>query len=379
MKKIGIVYHYFAHYRAPVFRALADSEETDYYFMGDPNPTDDIKRISFPEEEKLSNRFIPLQNIWLGKGFLWQKKLFSALGKNQFDAVIFLGDIKFLTTWLAIILTRLKGKKAYLWGHGLYGKEGWLNLRIKLFLLRLTNGIFLYNNRAEKIYLRHGVSPGKLHVIYNSLNFPETEYYRERYEPWEGLALLSSFADPELPVAFCIGRINKVKKIDLLVRALAVLKERNFRVNCFIIGDGSEKPELMALVKQLNLSSQVCFPGALYTEKEISKYIMVSDVCVCPGPIGLTGIHSLSYGVPVISNNNFNLQMPEHEAVTPGLNGDFYEDNNLADLADKIEQCIKTRLADKEKSKGNCYSVIHDFYNPTYQRKTMDAVLAGID
>lgn len=376
MKKAAIVYHYFAHYRAPVFRALAESRETDYYFLGDPQPSNDIRRIDFKNEEKLSGRFIPLKNTWLGKGFLWQSGLLSALRRNHFDNVIFLGDIKFITTWIAILFIRIRGKKAYLWGHGLYGKESWVNLKVKLFLLKLSNGIFLYNNRAKQLYLKNGVSADKLTVIYNSLNFEETDYYRKSYNPGNRKSILSLFTDPGLPVAFCIGRVNKVKRMDLLIKALSILKSRNFNTNCFIIGEGPEKPDLEALVHTLNLQSNVYFVGALYNEKEISQYIMASDLCVCPGPIGLTGIHALSYGVPVISNNNFNLQMPEHEAVTPGLNGDFFEENNIEDLADKMEQCIRMRMEDRKKSVENCYSVIRDYYNPRYQQKTMDAVLA---
>ena len=103
MKKAAIVYHYFAHYRTPVFRALADSSTgVEYYFLGDPVPSDDIKRIDFNNEVKLSERFIPLKNIWFWKQFLWQKGLLSGLRKNNFDAVIFLGDIKFISTWLAV-------------------------------------------------------------------------------------------------------------------------------------------------------------------------------------------------------------------------------------------------------------------------------------
>ena len=41
----------------------------------------------------------------------------------------------------------------------------------------------------------------------------------------------------------------------------------------------------------------------------------MSDLTVSPGNIGLTAIHSLSYGTPVCSHSNFNNQMPESEAI----------------------------------------------------------------
>ena len=44
---------------------------------------------------------------------------------------------------------------------------------------------------------------------------------------------------------------------------------------------------------------------------------------VSPGNVGLTAIHSLSYGTPVLTHNNFNNQMPEVESIQPGFNGYF--------------------------------------------------------
>lgn len=376
MKKVAIVYHYFAHYRTPVFRALADSSTgAEYYFLGDPVPSDDIKRIDFNNEVKLSERFIPLKNIWFWKQFLWQKGLLSKLRKNNFDTVIFLGDFKFITTWLCLIFIRLRGKKAYLWGHGLYGRESWLNLKVKLLFLRLSNGIFLYNNRAKELYIQNGVSPKKLIVIYNSLNFDETEYNRKQYNPLHKHSLLSIFQNAKLPVALYIGRVNKDKKIDTLIQSLKVLKDRNINLNCFIVGDGNDKANLESMVQQLNLTGQVHFTGSQYLEKDISQYMMASDVCVCPGPIGLTGIHALSYGVPAISNDNFNRQGPEHEAIIPGKTGDFFCEGNVEDLAEKMHQCILARFSDKEKNIQNCLDVIHDYYNPYYQRDIINQTI----
>ena len=66
------------------------------------------------------------------------------------------------------------------------------------------------------------------------------------------------------------------------------------------------------------------FYGATYDEKELSKLIYMSDLTVSPGNIGLTAIHSLSYGTPVCSHSNFNNQMPESEAIINFENGFFF-------------------------------------------------------
>ena len=53
--------------------------------------------------------------------------------------------------------------------------------------------------------------------------------------------------------------------------------------------------------------------------------------------VGLTAIHSLSFGTPVLTHNNFDNQMPEVQAINEGENGGFFIENDLEDLIKKIE------------------------------------------
>lgn len=372
MKTIALVSHFFVHYRLPVLRALADSKETSYYFLGDTEQTDDIKRINFDSEPLLKSKFIPLKNKRVFRHFFWQKGLLKQLKSGKFDAVIFLGDIRFLSTWIALILLRLRGKKTFLWTHGLYGNENWIHLQIKLLFTRLSHGVFLYNNRAKHLYQQRGINEKKLTPIYNSLNFEETEQNRILYRDSIKENLMKSFQNPGLPVVFCIGRLNKIKKIPLLVEAISVLKNNNFDINCFIIGSGEDKKAIEDLASHLNIRGQIYFTGALYKETEISGYIMSADLCVCPGAIGLTAIHALSYGVPALTHNNFAEQGPEHEAIIPGKTGNFYKESDVQDLANKIQETINQRLSDKEESIQNCIAVIQQYYNPMYQKNTIN-------
>lgn len=70
--------------------------------------------------------------------------------------------------------------------------------------------------------------------------------------------------------------------------------------------------------------------------KKNAELLYNAAVCVCPAEVGLTAIHALSYGTPVVSNNDFETQMPEFEAIQEGLTGSFYEADNTKSLADEI-------------------------------------------
>ncbi|HTE01135.1 MAG TPA: glycosyltransferase family 4 protein [Mucilaginibacter sp.] len=371
MKRVVIVYHYFAHYRLPILKEFATSKDIDFYFCADEQSDNDIKVIDFDAHDFFKGKFLKVKNIFI-KLFLWQKGLLSTLNNGNFDAVIFLGEDRFVSTWVAIILMRLKLKKVYLWSHGLYGRESWFRKKIRVFYYSLANGIFLYNDRAKDLLLRENFAADKPIVIYNSLDFEQTEAYRSHHKKEESDKIRSIFPNPRLPVVFCISRINASKKIDLLIEAIAILKKRDVLLNCFIIGDGAqEKAKLEALTAAKGLTDHINFVGGLYEEKEISQYILSSDICICPGAIGLTAIHSLSYGVPVISNDNFAYQGPEFEAIVPGVSGEFFKNGDVADLAAKMEKCMDLRMRDKEKNIQDCLAVIHQYYNPSYQLKVI--------
>ena len=116
------------------------------------------------------------------------------------------------------------------------------------------------------------------------------------------------------------------------------------------------------------------FTGACYDEEEIGRYLFVSDLCVSPGNVGLTAIHSLSLGTPVCTHSNMKDQMPEAEAITDGYNGILFEENNVQDLTLKIETWLKTNT-DRVKIREQCYEIIDKYYNPTYQMSVINRLI----
>ena len=54
---------------------------------------------------------------------------------------------------------------------------------------------------------------------------------------------------------------------------------------------------------------------------------------VSPGNVGLNAVHALSYGTPVITHNNVNNQMPEHETIIENFNGCFHKENDINSIA----------------------------------------------
>lgn len=99
-----------------------------------------------------------------------------------------------------------------------------------------------------------GLSSKRIQVIYNPVVTPELfEKAREPIEhPW--------FEPGSPPVILGVGRLEKQKDFPTLIRAFAQMhKQRPARL--MILGEGKDRPDLEALVKELGLEDDVALPG----------------------------------------------------------------------------------------------------------------------
>ena len=133
------------------------------------------------------------------------------------------------------------------------------------------------------------------------------------------------------------------------------------------IGGGEKTEELKTLTKSLGLESQVWFYGPCYDEKELSSLIYNADLCVAPGNIGLTAMHSMVFGTPCITHNDFPYQMPEFEAIKEGITGTFFKRDNVEDLAAQIDKWFETNGKKRGVVRNACIKEIDDEWNPYFQ------------
>jgi glycosyltransferase involved in cell wall biosynthesis len=389
MKKVAIIYHYIALYRLPIFQELMKANpDVEYTLFSGTSSEINIKKIdtslsSLPLENG-GLRWSFLKNKWfLGRKFLWQKGLMKAAAREDFDAYIFLGSPYFISTWLAVMITRLRGKKIYYWMHGVYKDNITAVDKVKLFgFYKLAHGFFLYGNRSADILKKYNVKPAKdIHVIYNSLDYEKSLKIRK---PFHAEAITSFrakyFKNTTIPVIIFIGRLNLVKRIDMLIEAQSILKNRFGRdfFNLLIIGDGDQRPSLESQAHNHGLADAVAFLGARYDEAENGYLLSSADLCVTPGEVGLTAIHSLSYGTPVISHDNLNVQMPEVEAIKSGLTGELYAYNSIESLVEVISDWFNQHPSKDEKVIQQCYQVVDKHFNPHYQSKILNTVLKNV-
>jgi glycosyltransferase involved in cell wall biosynthesis len=102
----------------------------------------------------------------------------------------------------------------------------------------------------------------------------------------------------------------------------------------------------------------------------------LADLTVSPGNVGLTAVHSLSYGTPVITHNDVSNQGPEYEIIENGITGMFFERNNSESLAESICYWFQ-KNPDSSIKRQRCRINIDRFYNPDYQTAVFNELITG--
>ena len=139
-----------------------------------------------------------------------------------------------------------------------------------------------------------------------------------------------------------VGRISEWKGQRLLVRAMALLRDRGVMATAVIVGDvfDSQEKHLEDLRKEISaahLEDQVRLAG--YTEKPLD-ILAAFDVFVLPSlrpePFGLVVLEAMNCGIPTIASAHGG----PVEIIRDGVTGFLVSPNNEMALANSIESLI---------------------------------------
>lgn len=355
---VDIVYTHFPHYRGGVFSELSSSEEFCFNIYYDSQGVDGTIKSGQPNDNH-----VQLTTKKIGPFFFQPGAVLQAL-RTKASAAIYLGNVFVITTWIALLICRLRGIQTFLWTHGWLESEPSIKGFLRRSFYRMSNGLLLYGNRAKLIGVEHGFSASKMHVIYNSMDYSKQKKVRE-------MCMESPLSKPY----FCIvGRLVSELRLDLAIEAAAILRggfSDEFEI--VVIGDGPLRQELESAAA--NVQVRFRFLGAIYEEDVLGAYIANSVAVLSPGKVGLLAMHALAYGRPVVTHSNFDLQMPEVEALVEGVSAAFFSEGSASDLADVMYRFLSNEAGLYDRNE--CINMIEEKYNPQKQAKIIEAVLKG--
>ena len=133
-----------------------------------------------------------------------------------------------------------------------------------------------------------------------------------------------------------VGRLVAHKNVDLLVRAVSLVKADHPDIVVSIIGNGPEKPHLAALITELGLDRNITLHGTIEEDNILYSLMKASKMFVLPSVregFSVVTVEACAAGIPVITTTH-----PDNaarELITDGVNGYLVEPLPEA-LADRI-------------------------------------------
>lgn len=151
---------------------------------------------------------------------------------------------------------------------------------------------------------------------------------------------------PDAKMVLYVGRFDRRKGIETLVRAVAKSQFRDGgNLQLFIGGgsrpgqsDGIERDRIANIVTELNLADCATFTGRL-DDTVLPFYYAAADVCVVPShyePFGLVAIEAMASQTPVVASNVGGLQF----TIVPEITGLLAPPKNETAFAAAIDRIL---------------------------------------
>ena len=356
------------HYRFPIFHLMGENLPCDFY-LGDRWKTP-IKTFEY---EKLKGYRKTLKNIFFSR-FYWQRGSVRLVFK-PYTYYIMDGEPYCLSSWVILLLSKITGKKTIAWTHGWYGRESFPKKMIKKLFYGLHSRLLIYSEYAMNLMEKEGINPKKMYCIANSLDSDAEKELRNSLN--DDSVYTDHFRNSHPVIIYC-GRIQKRKKLEMLIDCIKELRQENCLVNIVFVGKDVEDVHIEEYAKRAGVEQQVWMYGPCYETKTLGQLFYHAHVCVSPGNVGLTAIHSLTFGCPVITHGNLPYQMPEFEAIKPGITGDFFQQDDVDDLKGKVKKWISLTPDKRDAARKAAFEEIDRKWNVHYQMDVIKKVISEV-
>ena len=200
----------------------------------------------------------------------------------------------------------------------------------------VADEVFCISESLKKYLIEHGIEKSKITVIPNGVDTTAITPIEKDEK------IIQEYELKKYHVLGFIGSITNYEGLDLVIRAVKELNtkmELDKKFKLLIVGDGQFRSYLQNLTETLNIQEYVIFTGKV-SHEEISKYYSVIDVApfartsdlVCRLVTPLKTYEAMAMEKKVIVSDVDALK----EMVIDGVNGSYFETENLNDLIKSI-------------------------------------------
>jgi D-inositol-3-phosphate glycosyltransferase len=220
-------------------------------------------------------------------------------------------------------------------------EEPELRLENERQLARTCHRVIAATEREKEALTRHyGALPERISVIPCGVNL-------EQFQPMDKESARRELGFDGERIILFVGRIEPLKGVDQLLRAVAYLKDIEGMRLVIIGGDEQSQNEiegLQRLSRELDIEDSVTFLGLVSHDKLLSFY-SAADVCVLPSyyeSFGLVALESIACGTPVVATDVGDLR----SIIRQGETGYVVTNNSPRSLAPKLRQLLSVPGSD---------------------------------
>lgn len=266
--------------------------------------------------------------------------------------LIILPGYHLIEHWLMLIILKIRGKKIGVFCDSTLNdrpRKRWKTILKKIFFNK-CRVFFAYGIRSKEFLESYNVDSKKIYKDCQSV-VPNNFFSLDE--------IINSKKNIAKSFLF-VGRLSNEKRIDFLLESFAEVLKIYPYVLLNIVGEGSEKQNLINLVNSLGINENVIFKGAMTTEQ--LQYEYLSATClILPSKSeawGLVVNEAMQLGCPAITSNLCGC-VPElvHDNVT----GYSFKWNSKDSLIEKMCLLLNLKNQSLVEMNINCIKTISKF------------------
>ena len=197
-------------------------------------------------------------------------------------------------------------------------------------ILHDASKVFALSEVEKDQYLKMGIKMENIEIVPLGINLEEYSNL-----PSKGNFKSKCSIDENDKLILFLGRIHKIKGLDLLIKSFGQLSTSNVKL-AIVGGDYGFKAELEKLITDNDLEDKVLFPGVLTGQDKIEA-LVDCDIFVMPSryeSFTTSGLEAMACSKPLILTKNNHIQTWVRDNV--GLICEFSE----SDLTKCLEQLL---------------------------------------
>lgn len=341
MRRVFIIQNIIPNYREPVFSGLSRSVDLTVFYS---ELSSKARKSNFVQKkvfesfksnklQSFSFRGRVYQFSILRQVILYRPEAIVAQNMGQFDMLALL----ILCKILSIEIFWWQGGTPYVKDRKLYAKKGFVKFLLgdldpRWFLSKQATGMFVYTEHARNFFAQRGFRIKDIIVAPNS---PDTNTLLKfksfnSSNPEVLDSLKSEIGTNDRKVIFLLGRLDETRRVFDLIEAAKILNEKSDKFFLLIVGEGQYKEPCQHLCMNYGLKN-IHFAGAVYDDRLLSRYFMISDFFVTPGVASMAIKMAMTFEVPVITAN-YGLEVHDVENGITGFVYDLGDYNKIVEL-----------------------------------------------